>query len=588
MESKKRGNRIVTYDLRALRYVSAFTLFAGRASLLYSRPSHQMNGAACGLKDTVKTSILMSTFRPLAILVLYSLCVLAQETVSDDFQKKPRPATNRPATKKRTTAASLQATPEQKTAQYFESLRKSPPQELAFLLQMPKGADLHSHLSGAIYAESYIQWAADNGLCVNNTTMALALPPCNANQFVASTALTNSLLYRQMIDAWSMRNWQYAGQNGHDHFFDAFAKFGAATYNQTGKMLAEVVARAARGKVIYVELLLTPDGIVASQIGQNVGWDGNFEGTLNKLKENGIANAFAAGVKNLRDAESEKDKLLRCGTAQADAGCAVTIRYVAQISRASAPGAVFAQMVTGMALASDPTSRVVAVNLVQAEDSLNSMQNFSLEMQMLNYLHSIYPNAHITLHAGELAPGFVTPEGLSFHIRESVMTGHAERIGHGVDIMHETDPLELLKEMARRNVMVEICLTSNDLILGIRAEQHPLSAYIQYGVPVALATDDEGVARSEISREFLKAVEDHGLGYLQLKTMARTSLQFAFISGGSLWSDARKFTPVAQCGRDIAALTLTSTDCQQFMAGSEKARLQWKLEEQFKTFEGRY
>ena len=105
---------------------------------------------------------------------------------------------------------------------------------------------------------------------------------------------------------------------------------------------------------------------------------------------------------------------------------------------------------------------------------------------------------------------------------------------------------------------------------------------------MALATDDEGVSRSEISREFLKAAEDHGLGYLQLKTMARTSLQFAFISGGSLWSDARRFTPVSQCLEDMVDLKLTSSDCQQFLAGSEKAKLQWKLEEQFKAFESQY
>jgi len=112
------------------------------------------------------------------------------------------------------------------------------------------------------------------------------------------------------------------------------------------------------GKVIYVELMLTPDGIASSQIGQNVGWDGNFDGTLSKLKQNDIASAFAAGIQNLKDAESEKDKVLKCGTSQADPGCSVTIRYVAQVSRAAAPGAVFAQMVTGFALATDPTSKV--------------------------------------------------------------------------------------------------------------------------------------------------------------------------------------------------------------------------------------
>jgi hypothetical protein len=533
----------------------------------------------------------MTPTKLLFVLLLCCFSTAAQQIESDDFKAKPRPPAAKPAANpaaKKGPATSQAANLEQKTARYFETLRKSPPQQLAFLLQMPKGADLHSHLSGAVYAESFIQWAADSGLCINNTTMVAGLPPCNSGQVTVSSALANSTLYRQIVDAWSMRNWQYAGQSGHDHFFDAFGKFGAATFNQTGKMLAEVVAQAARGKVIYLELMLTPDGITASQIGQSVGWDGNVESTLKKLKENGIANAFAAGIKNLKDAESEKDTLLKCGTPQADSGCAVTVRYIAQVSRAGAPGAVFAQMVSGLTLASDPTSKVVGINLVQAEDSLSSMQNFSLEMQMLSELHKIYPNSHISLHAGELAPGIVPPEGLSFHIRDSVMKGHAERIGHGVDIMHETNSLELLKEMARRNVMVEICLSSNDLILGVKGDEHPLHTYLQYGVPLALATDDEGVARSEISREFLKAATEQSLGYLQLKTMARTSLQFAFISGGSIWSDARKFTPVAQCASDVAAMKVSTTECQQYLAGSDKARLQWQLEEQFQVFETQY
>src|SRR5204863_3969188 len=132
------------------------------------------------------------------------------------------------------------------------------------------------------------------------------------------------------------------------------------------------------------------------------------------------------------------------------------------------------------------------------------------------------------------------------------------RIGHGVDIMHEDDPYGLLRELARRKVMIEICLTSNDVILGIKGEQHPLATYLKYGVPVALATDDEGVSRSEISREYLRAAEDQGLGYLELKMMARNSLEYAFISGASLWSDAKRFTPVAQCAVELAAMKLSS------------------------------
>jgi adenosine deaminase len=496
------------------------------------------------------------------------------------------------------TRAAQPASAELRTARYFESIRKSPPQAFAFLLKMPKGGDLHNHLSGAVYAESYIQWASDNGLCINVTTMALSAPvapgKCDpgSGQPPASTAFRNSSLYGQMIDAWSMRNWQLSGQSGHDHFFDTFGKFGPATWNQNGKMLAEVVARAARGHVLYMELMLTPDGtptgVVSSQTGDKVVWDGNFQSMLDKLKANGIANAAATGITNLQAAEMEKDRLLKCGTAQADAGCSVTIRYIAQVSRGAGLSQVFAQMVTGFALANDPNSKVVALNLVQPEDSVASMQNFSLHMQMLSFLRPLYPQAHVSLHAGELAPGMVPPDGLTFHIRDSVTVARADRIGHGVDIMHENDPYELLKEMARRNVMIEVCLSSNDLILGVSGSQHPLATYLKYGVPVALATDDEGVSRSEISREFLKAAEDQGLGYMQLKTMTRNSLQYAFIAGGSLWSDGRKFLPVAQCTQDILMMKLTSPDCRQHVENNEKAKLQWKLEEEFRRFESQY
>ena len=484
---------------------------------------------------------------------------------------------------------------EQKTARYFESIRESPPQMLAFLLQMPKGGDLHNHLSGAVYAESYIQWATDNGLCINTVTMALSAPAANApcdpdsGQPPATLLLKNTALYARAVDAWSMRNWQLSGESGHDHFFNTFVRFGPATWNQTGKMLAETVSRAARGHVLYLELMLTPDGtstgVVSSQIGDQVGWDGNFESTYHKLKSAGIDSAAAVGIKNLQDAEAEKDRLLKCGTAQADPGCAVTIRYIAQVSRGAPTAQVFAQMVTGFALANDQNSKVVALNLVQPEDSLSSLENFSLQMQMLQFLRPLYPQAHLSLHAGELATGAVPPEALTFHIRESVMTARADRIGHGVDIMHEAKPYDLLKEMERRHVMIEICLSSNDLILGVTGKQHPLATYLQYGVPTALATDDEGVSRSEISREFLKAAEDQGLGYLQLKTMARNSLQYAFISGASLWSDAKRFIPIAQCASDMTAMKLSSSGCRQYVTGSEKAKLQWKLEEEFRAFE---
>jgi adenosine deaminase len=45
------------------------------------------------------------------------------------------------------------------------------------------------------------------------------------------------------------------------------------------------------------------------------------------------------------------------------------------------------------------------------------------------------------------------------HIRDSIETGHAERIGHGLDIAYERDAPAPLRELSRRHMrMVRDCL----------------------------------------------------------------------------------------------------------------------------------
>jgi len=87
------------------------------------------------------------------------------------------------------------------------------------------------------------------------------------------------------------------------------------------------------------------------------------------------------------------------------------------------------------------------------EDGYASMTDYALHMRMISFLHSFYPKIHLSLHAGELAPGLVPYEGLCCHIRLAVEKAQAERIGHGVDIMYEDQPHALLREMAANHVM---------------------------------------------------------------------------------------------------------------------------------------
>jgi hypothetical protein len=413
------------------------------------------------------------------------------------------------------------------TARYFRSIRTNPSLLLAFLTEMPKGGDLHNHLSGAIYAESYLRWAAADELCLSTATLAIVVGTCDAaaSRPPASAVLQNTSLYDRAIDAMSMRNWNRAS-NGHDHFFAAFQKFGPASL-KTGDMLAEVTARAADEHVSYLELMVTPDAGMSAQKGMAAGWDANFPRLRDTLFAANFSDVVAAAIRQLDEAEKRRSDLLGCETPSPAPGCGVTVRYIVQVARGAAPESVFAQMLAGFEIAStDP--RVVSLNLVQPEDSLVAVRDFSLHMRMLAFLHAKYPNVPITLHAGELVDGMVPPEALRSHVGDSVRIAHAKRIGHGAAVMYERDAIALLREMAARRVLVEIALSSNDVILGISGTRHPLRTYLQFGVPVALVTDDAGVVRSSMTLEYRRAVEEQGLDYPTLKALARNSIDFSF------------------------------------------------------------
>jgi len=482
---------------------------------------------------------------------------------------------------------------EQQTSRYLESVRKQPPLLLAFLRDMPKGGDLHNHLDGAIYAEDLIDFAASDNFCVDRTTSHLLAPPCDScEKYTAKPAIRcaygDHVFYNQIIDAWSMRNWRPGDESGHDHFFAAFDKFGLASHGHVAEAVATVVNRAAKERVQYVEFMHTADGGAAPQLGIKLGWDADFGKMRKKLLSGGLKEIAAATSKTLEENDARARTELKCGTAEAEPGCNVTVRYIYQVLRGLPHEAVFAQILLGFELASsDP--RFVGLNLVMPEDWYVPIHDFNEHMAMIDYLHGVYPKVHITLHAGEIAMGLVKPEDLTYHIRTSVERGHAERIGHGVAVMTEKDPVGLMKEMAQRNVLVEINLTSNDMILGVSGEEHPLRVYMKYGVPVALSTDDEGVARSDMTHEYLRGVQGSGLTYADLKRMARQSIEHSFLPGESLWAEMKTtFRVVAACTGDLAGTEKPSADCGKFLAANERAREQWKLESEFAQFEGKF
>ena len=470
-------------------------------------------------------------------------------------------------------------------AQVYDHVRNDPVRLNMFLREFPKGADLHNHLAGAVYAESMLDWAARDGLCVSLTEKRILDHACTHpgdGEFPAADLSHHAGSENALIDALSMRDFvpSPGDASGHDHFFATFARFNAIADAHEGEMLAEARDRAARDHVTYLELMISPG--IGPMIG--AGFHHPLQGDDLASAHHALAPEISALVQKAR-AETDRMEVqardvLKCGTPQAHPGCAVTVRYLFQTLRTLPPQAVYAQLDAGYAtVKADP--RFVGLNIVAPEDDPTAMRDYELHMRMFHFLNSVYPGVKLSLHAGELTTGLVPTEGLRHHIRAAVEVAGASRIGHGVDVALEDDPETLLAEMAQRHVMVEINLTSNDEILGVKGAAHPFSLYRRAGVPMALSTDDEGVSRGDLTQEYVRAAQTYDLSYADLKTLSRAGLDYAFVPGASLWVDHQPEQFVPAC----RTWPVTSASCTAFLKSSEKARLQWALEERFGTFE---
>lgn len=432
----------------------------------------------------------------------------------------------------------------QGAAKRLNQLRDKPQQLRQFLRFMPKGTDLHTHLSGAVYAESMIRWGAQDGKCVDTTTYASSFPPCEAGQVPLANALSDTQLWDRILAAWSMRGFRPDAFSGHDHFFATFDLFGAAFSGRQGDGLAQVLQRAASQNVQYVEPLITPQFGATLAVADKVPYNPDFGAMRQAMLAEGIRDAIPAAGQTASDAIAGSWQRMGCATANPKPGCDVLVNFDVQVLRNQPPNVVFAQLLFGFELMkADP--RWAGMNMVQPEDAAYSLGNYRLHMKMVRYLRKLYPGEKVTLHAGELVPGLVPPSDLRFHIREAVQVAGADRIGHGADLRWERNPEQIVRSIGRRGVCLEINLTSNRQILNLYGRRHPISDYVKGGVKVTLSTDDEGVSRTDLTSQYVQAVRVHGYGYRRLKRFARDGLRCSFLDPATkrlaLADQARRF-----------------------------------------------
>jgi adenosine deaminase len=416
----------------------------------------------------------------------------------------------------------------QNANQYFEKIRDNEALLTAFFSQMPKGGDLHHHYSGAIYAEPLLGHAIASDFYLNTATMQVAKEkPTTGNweQFSALKTAGQLAFYKQKImQKWSVKDYNALDYPSDKLFFEAFNKFGATLDETFKEGLLELKNRAIKENLSYIETQLTtiPNNINTDDLNKYNAQLRQLASTRNEKAIMQSLDSIYAKLLQKNVQESAKD---------------YNTNFVAKLHnelknfvlRFMEPLDLFKNLVTAF-ISADTSPLIAGVNIVSAEDGETSMKDYWLHMILFKYCHSRYPNVKYAMHAGELTLGMVPPEQLTWHINQAVYTAGANRIGHGVDIAYEENSYDLLRYMAKNKIPIEINLVSNEFILKVKENRHPITLYKEFGVPIVISTDDPGILRTNLTEQYvLLAKRYKNTTYADIKQFVYNSINYSFI-----------------------------------------------------------
>lgn len=127
---------------------------------------------------------------------------------------------------------------------------------------------------------------------------------------------------------------------------------------------------------------------------------------------------------------------------------------------------------------------------------------------------------NVTIHAGEV--------GGAANVRDALLLFHAQRVGHGVHALENSEVVRMLQE---RGTALEVCLTSNLQTGSVYSlSHHPLPDMLALGLRVTLNTDDPSISDTTLTDEYLIAVTTMGLDLDQLRTIVFNAVDAAFLS----------------------------------------------------------
>jgi len=398
---------------------------------------------------------------------------------------------------------------------WFEVLKARGDTEALYrvLHAMPKGGDLHNHLSGAVYSEWWYEIALAQEARGYEYFTKIKIENCRKYGENAFSVAPYLLLFRNIVASeYETLNACEKGEYKALRDLDDREKSawlnsvrldkpfeGRDEFFQTHWQRLNVLVRNPwiQAEIMYKNMqAFGEEGLSYVEFQVSVGGYQLPDGSL-------LTSDFVADV--LRERLKQKDAI----------ATGVTVRFQISILRF----VPFAEQSLRAAykFVHDNPDLWVAVNMVGREDNDKGYPGRFLPT--LRELRRQYSGVKLSIHAGEV-------DEPNTHIRDTLLLG-ADRIGHGLNLITDN---ELMRQMRHGPYMVEINLISN-LLLNYVSDysEHPFPEFLRTGIPVALSTDDRGMWDSTLTDEFFVAVTEYDLSWDEVKLLSRNSLSYAFI-----------------------------------------------------------
>ncbi|MDC8831449.1 adenosine deaminase [Alteromonas gilva] len=390
----------------------------------------------------------------------------------------------------------------------------SPTQLYAFLWALPKGGDLHNHLSGAGYSEWWYDIATDqtrNGGYQYYTKVKIN--QClgyGANEYGAG----RQLLLFKTIQASTYRGLTRCQQQEYKKM-EALSEDEKQGFLNSIRLDKDYEGRNEFFEAHWSRLNELPANphVIAYILLKNMQAFGN-EGLQYLETQVGVRGKLKADGSRYTPEEALAILTTMLDSEEAQA-TGVTVKFQYTVLRFAPSAEDDLRWVYGFI--DRHRDSYVGINFAGREDN---DKGYPLRfLPVLRELRNQYPAIPLAIHAGEV-------DEPNRHVRDTLLLG-AQRIGHGLNTITDPDTLLLMRHGP---YLIEINLISNHLLEYTEDySNHPFGEYLRTDIPVALSTDDRGMWDSTMTDEYYIAVNEFNLSWQELISLGENSLKHSFL-----------------------------------------------------------